>query len=276
MKLRNQTIKIIAETISGDNEISKYRSGPKLVDFFNELGFNDVYAKGFPTRRLYAEEKIKEIVNNNEFTKFLDYALSEEHYVDINSFENETQNKIVELWNKYLKLDNYEIKWNGKWNLMDISSAIIVVNEEQLKIISTEFMNEQISKCDYKISVGDYDGAITNARSMIEEVLLAIEEEITGERGKNDGDINKIYSRVKKLLNIDPSQKGLYEPLKQILSGLNSIVTGVGRLRSKASDSHAREYKPSKHHAVLAVNSAKTFIDFIISSYNYQYFKKIL
>ena len=34
------------------NEETEYRSGPKLVDFFNDLGFKDTcdYSLGFPSR----------------------------------------------------------------------------------------------------------------------------------------------------------------------------------------------------------------------------------
>lgn len=271
MKLRNNTIKIIAETISGDNDISIYRSGRDLVDFFNTFGFDDSYDERFPTRWVFADDKIKQIILQDRFTEFINYSLNEEHYIAINNDKYETQNNIVKLWNKYLSLDKLEIvRTKDKWSIVDNSTATVIVEESQLIVLSTDFMKEQIDKCDIKINNGDYDGAITNARSLIEEVLLAIEEAISGQRGNNDGDINKIYTRVKKLMNFDPSQESLNESLKQILSGLNSIVTGIAKLRSKASDSHAREYKPSKHHAVLAVNSAKTFTDFIISSYLYQ------
>ena len=51
---------------------------------------------------------------------------------------------------------------------------------------------------------------------------------------------------------------------------MNSIVIGVGSLRTKVNDSHAPEYKPDKHYAVLAVNCAMTFTSFNIASYNYQ------
>ena len=39
---------------------------------------------------------------------------------------------------------------------------------------------------------------------------------------------------------------------------------------NKMSDAHAAGYKASKHHAKLAVNSAKTFADFIFDTYSYQ------
>ncbi|PEW44074.1 hypothetical protein CN431_13435 [Bacillus cereus] len=271
MELRQKTIKVIAETIAGDNEYSFYRSGPQLVDFYNEFGFDNSYGQGFPTRWKYAQDKLIEIIEQNRFVEFINYCLDEGLYFEDHENEYEMQDVIIEYWNKYLKFDNYEIiRDKNCYRLKDLKTAQVIIKKEEFEILSTEFMSQQIEKCDRKVLDGDYDGAITNARSLVEEVLLALEERITGERGKNKGDISEIYNRVKKYMNFDPSQKDVNDTLKQILTGLNSIVIGIGRLRSKASDSHARTYRPSKHHAELAVNTAKTFTSFIISSYLYQ------
>ncbi|HDR6822684.1 TPA: abortive infection family protein [Bacillus thuringiensis] len=271
MELRQKTIKVIAETIAGDNEYSFYRSGPQLVDFYNEFGFDNSYGQGFPTRWKYAQDKLIEIIEQNRFVEFINYCLDESLYFEVHENEYEMQDVIIEYWNKYLKFDNYEIiRDENCYRLKDLKTAQVIIKKEEFEILSTEFMSQQIEKCDRKVLDGDYDGAITNARSLVEEVLLALEERITGERGKNKGDISEIYNRFKKYMNFDPSQKDVNDTLKQILTGLNSIVIGIGRLRSKASDSHARTYKPSKHHAELAVNTAKTFTSFIISSYLYQ------
>ncbi|MDA3875607.1 MAG: hypothetical protein PF483_00805 [Halothiobacillus sp.] len=43
------------------NEKSEYRSGPKLVQFFNELGFNDSYGQGFPSRWIFTDERLAKI-----------------------------------------------------------------------------------------------------------------------------------------------------------------------------------------------------------------------
>ena len=55
-----------------------------------------------------------------------------------------------------------------------------------------------------------------------------------------------------------------------VLDILNSIVTGLSGLRNKMSDAHVASYKPSKHHAKLAVNSAKTIADFLFDSIKHQ------
>jgi len=275
MELRERTIKVIGETVSGDNKLSFYRSGNDLVNFFNEFGFNDTYGKGFPSRWQYTEDKLREIIAEGSFVSFINYCLDESLYFENHEKEYETQDEIIKNWNKYLKFDKFEItREHNDYQLRDLKSAQIIVKKEELKILSTEFLNEQILKCDNKILKGDYDGAITNARSLVEEILLAVEEKATGKREKNTGDISNLYNRVKKQLNFDPSTKGMNDSLKQILTGLNSIVIGVGHLRTKAGDSHAREYKPSKHHAELAVNAAKTFTFFLISSYQFQQEKK--
>ncbi|PFY25752.1 hypothetical protein COL47_00290 [Bacillus toyonensis] len=278
MQFRNRTTQILAETIAGDNEYSFGRTGAELVVFFNEFGFNDRYGKGFPTRWVYAEEKIKEIIKQGDFTRFLNYALDESKYFEYQESEYEMQDEIVAFWNKYLKFDGYEIiRDNNSIILTNLKGEMVEVPQKELEVLSTEFMTEQISKCEKKINEEDFNGAITNARSLVEEVLLAIEERATGERGRNDGDMSRLYNRVKPYLNFDPSQEGINEPLKQILSGLNSIVIGLGRLRSKASDAHAPEAgikRVPKHHAVLAVNASKTFTLFVLSSLVYREEKK--
>lgn len=43
------------------NEDTEYRSGPKLVQFFNDLGFQDTYGQGFPSRWMYTDEKLNVI-----------------------------------------------------------------------------------------------------------------------------------------------------------------------------------------------------------------------
>ena len=58
MKLSPKTIQVLREII---NEKSQYRSGPMLVEFFNDLGFHDVYGQGFPSRWAYTEEKLNEL-----------------------------------------------------------------------------------------------------------------------------------------------------------------------------------------------------------------------
>lgn len=132
------------------------------------------------------------------------------------------------------------------------------------------FIDEQIIKCDRKIAENDFDGAITNARSLLEAVLITLEKERDPSAPTYDGDLVRLYKRVQKLLNLDPSRADIAEPLKQLLSGLTSIVNGLSALRNKMSDAHAASYRPAKHHAKLAVNAAKTLADFLFETKTHQ------
>jgi integrase len=45
MKISERTIKRLGEIITGDKALSPYRSGPKLVSFFNDFGTNHAYGQ---------------------------------------------------------------------------------------------------------------------------------------------------------------------------------------------------------------------------------------
>ena len=273
MEIRNSTYTKIAKIINGDTGIAPYMSGPSLIDFFSNFGFDDNYGNGFPSRWIYAEARVKEIFELKKYNDFFTAILDEYRFADTD-FNSEI---VLEEINKHLSFDNYKVIKNGKkFVLNSLDGHIVNITEEHLEILSTEFLLEQINKCEDKIRNEDYDGAITNSRSLVEEVLLALEEEITGNRGQNTGDMDRLYKRVKQHTGLDPSQPGLNTQLLQILTGLNSIVIGVSSLRTKVGDAHAREYKPERHHAELAVNTAKTFTAFVISSHNYRKTKGIV
>lgn len=61
VKLSDYSVQCIGEFIAGDPEGWPYRSGPKLVVFFSEMGFRDIYGQGFPSRATFAKNKIAEL-----------------------------------------------------------------------------------------------------------------------------------------------------------------------------------------------------------------------
>ncbi|HQO09320.1 MAG TPA: abortive infection family protein [Clostridiales bacterium] len=135
-------------------------------------------------------------------------------------------------------------------------------------ILSHKFISEQILKSNMKIEGKDYSGAITNARSLVEQVLMELASRYEHEI-KNKGDLLKLYNEIAKAMNLQAANYDI-EGFKQILSGLNSIVNGISNLRNELSDAHARKYEPSRHHARLAINSANTICEFLLDSYEHQ------
>lgn len=135
---------------------------------------------------------------------------------------------------------------------------------------SADSIAQHLAKCDTKLREGDYAGAITNARSLVEAVLLDLDQKLTGEIAKNDGNLIKLHKRVQAKLNLDPANPDLSDSLTQVLGGLSSVVTGLSGLRNHLSDAHATRYRPRRHHAVLVVNSAKTLVQFWVDTFEYQ------
>ena len=54
-----------------------------------------------------------------------------------------------------------------------------------------------------------------------------------------------------------------------VLSGVISLVNGIGTLRNRVSDAHGRHLSvaPSVHHAKLAVNTAVAVAAFLVQRY---------
>jgi Abortive infection C-terminus len=269
--LTQRSLKQLAGIVTGDTKRSPYRSGPQLVGFFNELGDNDTYAQGFPSRWKYAEEKIQRRNNLTDLTKIINSALDPRDFVES---DFKIDDIIVHL-NLHLNYDGFEIIKNGqKLILINKNSAEVDLKfKPSIEHLSSEFIQEQIQKCRVKINQDDFDGAITNARSLVEAVFTSIERQFDLEVTDYDGHLPNLYKRIQKHLNLSPDNDTISQSLKQTLVGFISIINGLSGLSNKMGDRHVRQYKPSKHHAILVVNSAMTLLNFILESYEYQKFK---
>lgn len=272
MKLSEYAIKFLGDFVAGDLPGLPYRSGPQLVKFFNQFGSRDVYPTngGFPTRRIYAQDKIRELNGAAVLRTLVAKA------VDPREFKNSEKSvdEAVVLINDNLKYEGYEVIRDGHFFVVR-DLGVPLVKLDALARVPDELtqltIDENIRKCEAKLSDGDFSGAITNARSLIEAVLIGIEKDLDSSAPVYDGDLVKLFKRVQRLLNLEPERKDIAEPLRQILSGLTSVVNGLAAMRNKMSDAHAASYRPSRHHAKLAVYAATTLADFLFETKNYQH-----
>lgn len=271
MKLSEYTIEYIGSAIAGDTDGLPYRSGPQLVKLFNQFGARDVYPTGggFPTRRIFAQDKLRELNGKQALQGVFTGAF------DPREFERaqKSADEAIVLVNNNLKYDGYELVRDGLRLMVRNLDAVKVKLEAQTQLndsLSQFSIDENIRKCESKLADQDFSGAITNARSLIEAVLLGIEKELDTAATDYDGDLIRLYKRVQKLLNLEPDRKDIADSLRQVLSGLTSIVAGLAGMRNKMSDAHAVSYRPDRHHAKLAVYTAITLADFLFETKNYQ------
>ncbi len=269
MKVSRKTITALGRIVTGDEGLSPYRSGPALVCLFNDYGADDEYGQGFPSRWSYAESKLRELNDKPALGSLLCEVLDPRDFMDTDfNVEN-----ALDYINKRLKFDGFEVHLDrGLPKIRDLDGAQVDCKHPFEGSIEDGhlFIEEQIEKCGNKIEQGDFDGAITNARSLVEAVLMELERQLDPSPKKYDGNLPKLFKRVQKQLNLDPSRPDIETPLKQVLSGLNSVIIGMSGISNRMGDRHARTYRPSKHHSLLVVNSAKTLANFLFATHKHQ------
>ncbi|MEW6598873.1 MAG: abortive infection family protein [Pseudomonadota bacterium] len=281
MKISERTIKRLGEIITGDKKFSAYRSGPKLVTFFNELGFNDVYGQGFGSRWAYAEDKIRALNGSDDLRKCILAAFDPRDWMEATLYDDSSQEMVgivpgpaLTYLNDFLSFDGYEVVKHGLgYEVVDKSRGEILFDiRVEPSHLSHRFIVEQVEKCRAKIASGDFDGAITNARSLTEAVLLAVEETFDPKSaGRYDGNLPKLYGRVSKHLNLSEEESQIIDDnLKQIMRGFVNIIGGLSGISNNMGDRHARRYRPAKHHATLIANASMTLCNFIFDTYDYQ------
>lgn len=82
--------------------------------------------------------------------------------------------------------------------------------------------------------------------------------------------VKPLWQTVSRELGLDPAQLA-DDDLKKILSGLSSIVDGLGAFRTHAGSAHGRGRKPYRvhsRHARLAINAANTLAVFVLETWD--------
>lgn len=245
MNLNHTTLQQLREFI---NQVIEHRSGPRLVEFFNRLGFSDTYEQGFPSRSKFTDSKLLELNNTPKIEACISLLFSPNNYI---GKYNELDRHISK-FNEYLDYDGYQITREGK--------KVIIKSTREENIIENIIFDEKYIHQVWEKTIernmkGDYDGAITSARSLLESTFKYILDELEIEYYEDKEDINDLYKKVSKNLNMAPNSHK-EDVFKQILGGVNSIILGLASLRNTYGDSHGKSnksYLPKERHGELAV-----------------------
>jgi hypothetical protein len=119
----------------------------------------------------------------------------------------------------------------------------------------------------------DPESAVTSACSTVESVCRLIILELGGEL-PNKKDIKGLFNAVKKPLGLSPDRKDLdteiADDVRKNLSGLATVVEGIGALRTHGGDAHGRErgyVRIDPRIANLSINTASTVALFLIETW---------
>lgn len=138
MQLQQKTLEKLRNLI---NEETEYRSGPKLVDFFNGLGATDTYNRGggFPSRWIYTYEKLSKINGTAELDKCIRKLFAPENF--IGRFAE--LDKFIAEFNQYLAFDGWQVM--RKETEITFAKAGKIKFEENVEVKEDNFLQKEFS-----------------------------------------------------------------------------------------------------------------------------------
>ena len=133
MQLSAKTLERLREIINADGT-DHYRSGPKLVAFFNKLGFNDRYGQGFPSRWAYTDEKLQAINGHPELDTCIRNVFAVVDYIGkIDQLDAEIAD-----FNQYLAFDKWQVVRDNDVITFKRQDKVIIDNPRANAIDSEE------------------------------------------------------------------------------------------------------------------------------------------
>lgn len=237
---------------------------------YNDLKSNPLFDKKAFKLEQYVRLQLNKINGTAKLSDFILCYLS-----NLFNYTN-TEEEVVEYLNRYFDNDGYSIEKIDELDEYKIYALQdCLVNYDCLFKESERgnfaLINEHSEKCYKKIKEGDYSGAITNSRSLLEQILRELQREferLDGNSRYNGQSIDRLLEEVLNKLNI---KEGLIEqPLvgyTKLEEGFKNLTSGLSIIRHGMSDAHNISHPPTEKDALLIVNTAKTLANFIVKTY---------
>lgn len=273
-----ERIKIMAENkikvktrqnISDEMRVAELRcNGSQPISDFLAHTFNLQNLPSSDRRFTNAYDDIHQhMVNNNDWDTDWFYSdsrinllhCSDATYLDFLSrtlhpivrMDSEEVARLLEIYNKYLSRDGFEILhtsdisgkpvYSGRQRIIGISH----LNAKKVaikKYLDTAYVNNKINTMNEAI-YKDTDLAIGTAKELLETTCKSILQQ-RGETIKSEWTLSQLLNATKDILDIKP--KDVSDPekgersIKQILGGISSIVQGVTELRNNYGTGHGK------------------------------------
>lgn len=257
-----------------------YMSGPDLCQLCSQFGLSKTYIWGGvnSSRWTYMQSLMVFMNTQGRISELLCYLFDHVRFTDLNSLGdidtiNETHRQIVNAAinsiNAHLLAARKELRVvNNSFVLLYIGTKT-VIDTPKIKVVTYQYIRELPERIKDDLLNKDYDSVITKSRTLLEEVLIYIIEQLTKERYKSNGDLVKIYQEATGLLNM--RQKREWDKrTNELLGGLHKIVNAISSMRNMNSDAHgvgAGRLNINEREALLAANSARMLAEYWLSIY---------
>lgn len=278
-----------------------YLSGPMLCDISTQFGL--VVRYDFDTtndknqnksRWTYLTDLFEYSITNGSCSNLLSYLFTRKNFTNdafkrnVKDYLYEYQNyqelndneidfaykiiieRIIKEINKLLQFTNRELAIVSGDIIIKSSTDNIKIETPKIKNIDREYIQDKAKQAINHIEQGRYDTALTQARTLLEEVFCYVLEKKNIEPVVA-GRIGDLYKQVREVYNMhidDTTDKRV----KKLISGLATIVDAVSEMRNNISDAHGQGLKRisiKDYHALFVVNSALIISEFILSVYKH-------
>ena len=278
IEISPQTIDALAHVISGGSgndtaqPIGLYRSGPKLESFMRSCGV--MMSVGANSRVPTLVSSIVRTVNEGNdpaLKKIIERAADPRDFVQ----EPEKLEKVLRHLNSYLIHDGYELQCQGaNSRLMKRGTSAPAISALAATVTTIDFDTVQ-RDLDRALASAENDpeDAVTAACSIVESVCRSVLGELDLPL-PSQLDIQGLYKAVREPLGLAPGKEDVAPEIaadvRAILGGLNSVVQGIGALRTHAGDAHGRARgfrRLDSRIARLAIHAASGIALFAIETW---------
>ena len=286
--LSPQTIDALAEVISGGSAnnptppVGQYRSGPQLEKFMRAC--NNDFRVGQQSRLPALANCLIAINNGPDAAKVLTRTIERATDPWDSITEPEKLTAVVNHLNRVLAFDGLDLRHQGrKVVLVPVGKSAAVINHlvTQVEVIDFDTVARDIERALASCNC-DPEDSVTAACSAVESACRSVLIELGLELPAKQ-DITGLYKAVRDPLGLSPQRSDLpgqiADDVRKVLSGLATMIEGIGALRTHAGDAHGRERgfaRIDARIARLAVHSASTAALFIIETWQRKHPKKPL
>lgn len=260
---------------SDQQPIGIYRSGSKIEQFFLDCGLD--MQIGSSSRVPATTEFLRKIARqpdgkgNTDITRIIEKVSDPREYFS----EPDKATAVREHLNQVLAADGLAVVvFNGKATITERQASNGIIEPFINKVTTLDFntVETEIARALGSLD-NDPEDAVTAACALVEAVCRSILVELKLPFPSKK-DIYNLSREIQEPLGLSPGRsnfpKEIEDDIRQTLSGLISVVKGIGALRTHGGDAHGREKgfrRIDARIARLAVNAASSFSLFIIETW---------
>lgn len=253
-----------------------YLSGKAICDIAQLFGIPMTYNGNFgPSRWNYMDSLIQNAISSNRISDLLAFMFAKERFeksIDADDARTVTdvyeniKSLVIEKINALLSFGGNKLSVVGNRFIISKADEVVVVNVPAIKTVDRSYIKDMTDRAHANIDNGYYDSAITQSRTLLEEVFCYVLEK-KGIEPVTSGDMNALFKQVKSSYNMH-SDPNTDRRILSLLTGLNGITNSIAEMRNKDSDAHgvgSARIEIRDYHARVYVNAAMTMADFILS-----------